>query len=221
MGQKINPLGFRLGTPQSHRSRWFAQPKNYSQNLQEDEKLRDYIKNYVQKKFKISSVVEGITRIEIKKEFYVTYILNIKIYTASITLFKENGPQELKELRMNLEKDFYCVNRKIKLAIKRITEPYRYPNIVAEFIAYQLKRRVPYRKAMRMAVELTEEANTKGVRVQMAGRLGGKDIARVDWIQEGRLPLQTVQAKIDYCSYTVRTILGVLGIKIWIFIDGE
>nr|YP_009436919.1 ribosomal protein S3 [Cyphia tortilis]ATG27294.1 ribosomal protein S3 [Cyphia tortilis] len=221
MGQKINPLGFRLGTTQSHHSRWFAQPKNYSQNLQEDEKLRDYIKNYVQKKFKISSIVEGITRIEIKKEFYITYILNIKIYTASRTLFKENGPQELKELRMNLEKDFYCVNRKIKLAIIRITEPYRHPNIVAEFIVYQLKSRVPYRKAMRMAVELTEKANTKGVRVQLAGRLGGKDIARVDWIQKGRLPLQTIQAKIDYCSYTVRTILGVLGIKIWIFIDGE
>nr|ATG26636.1 ribosomal protein S3 [Cyphia bulbosa var. bulbosa]ATG26673.1 ribosomal protein S3 [Cyphia bulbosa var. bulbosa] len=215
MGQKINPLGFRLGTTQSHHSLWFAQPKNYSQNLQEDEKIRDYIKNYVQKNMQISSVVEGITRIEIQKQIDVT---KIKIYTASSTLFTENGPQEIKELQMNLQKDFYCVNRKLNLAITRIAEPYRNPNILAEYIADQLKDRVSYRKAMKKAIELTEKANAKGIRVQIAGRLGGKDIARVDWIQEGRLPLQTIQAKIDYCSYTVRTIHGVLGIKIWIFL---
>nr|YP_009436557.1 ribosomal protein S3 [Cyphia dentariifolia]YP_009436592.1 ribosomal protein S3 [Cyphia dentariifolia]ATG26832.1 ribosomal protein S3 [Cyphia dentariifolia]ATG26869.1 ribosomal protein S3 [Cyphia dentariifolia] len=216
MGQKINPLGFRLGTTQSHHSLWFAQPKNYSQNLQEDEKIRDYIKNYVQKNMQISSVVEGITRIEIQKQIDVT---KIKIYTASSTLFTENGPQEIKELQMNLQKkDFYCVNRKLNLAITRIAEPYRNPNILAEYIADQLNNRVSYRKAMKKAIELTEKANAKGIRVQIAGRLGGKDIARVAWIQEGRLPLQTIQAKIDYCSYTVRTIHGVLGIKIWIFI---
>nr|YP_009436852.1 ribosomal protein S3 [Cyphia schlechteri]YP_009436891.1 ribosomal protein S3 [Cyphia schlechteri]ATG27227.1 ribosomal protein S3 [Cyphia schlechteri]ATG27268.1 ribosomal protein S3 [Cyphia schlechteri] len=216
MGQKINPLGFRLGTTQSHHSLWFAQPKNYSQNLQEDEKIRDYIKNYVQKNMKISSVVEGITRIEIQKQIDV---IKIKIYTASSQLF--NGPQEIKELQMNLQKDFCCVNLKFNLAITRIAKPYRNPNILAEFIADQLKNRVSYRKAMKKAIELTEQENTNGIRVQIAGRLGGKDIARVDWIQEGRLPLQTIQTKIDYCSYTVRTILGVLGIKIWIFIDGE
>nr|YP_009436655.1 ribosomal protein S3 [Cyphia glandulifera]YP_009436688.1 ribosomal protein S3 [Cyphia glandulifera]ATG26931.1 ribosomal protein S3 [Cyphia elata var. gerrardii]ATG26966.1 ribosomal protein S3 [Cyphia elata var. gerrardii]ATG27030.1 ribosomal protein S3 [Cyphia glandulifera]ATG27065.1 ribosomal protein S3 [Cyphia glandulifera] len=218
MGQKINPLGFRLGTTQSHYSLWFAQPKNYSQNLQEDEKIRDYIKNYVQKNMKISSVVEGITRIEIQKRIDV---IKIKIYTASSKLFNENRPQEIEELQMNLQKDFYCVNRKLNLAITRIAKPYRNPNILAEFIADQLKNRVSFRKAMKKAIELTEQANTKGIRVQIAGRLGGKDIARVDWIQEGRVPLQTIQAKIDYCSYTVRTIYGVLGIKIWIFIDGE
>nr|YP_009436458.1 ribosomal protein S3 [Cyphia crenata]YP_009436491.1 ribosomal protein S3 [Cyphia crenata]ATG26733.1 ribosomal protein S3 [Cyphia crenata]ATG26768.1 ribosomal protein S3 [Cyphia crenata] len=218
MGQKINPLGFRLGTTQSHHSLWFAQPKNYSQNLQEDEKIRDYIKNYVQKNMKISSVVEGITRIEIQKRIDV---IKIKIYTASSKLFNENRPQEIEELQMNLQKDFYCVNRKLNLAITRIAKPYRNPNILAEFIADQLKNRVSFRKAMKKAIELTEQANTKGIRVQIAGRLGGKDIARVEWIQEGRVPLQTIQAKIDYCSYTVRTIYGVLGIKIWIFIDGE
>nr|YP_009436261.1 ribosomal protein S3 [Cyphia banksiana]YP_009436294.1 ribosomal protein S3 [Cyphia banksiana]ATG26438.1 ribosomal protein S3 [Cyphia banksiana]ATG26473.1 ribosomal protein S3 [Cyphia banksiana] len=218
MGQKINPLGFRLGTTQSHHSLWFAQPKNYSQNLQEDEKIRDYIKNYVQKNMKISSLVEGITRIEIQKQIDV---IKIKIYTASSKLFNENRPQEMEELRMNLQKDFYCVNRKLNLSITRIAKPYRNPNILAEFIADQLKNRVSYRKAMKKAIELTEQANTKGIRVQIAGRLAGKDIARVSWIQEGRLPLQTIQAKIDYCSYTVRTIHGVLGIKIWIFIDGE
>nr|YP_009405981.1 ribosomal protein S3 [Lobelia sessilifolia]ASA38055.1 ribosomal protein S3 [Lobelia sessilifolia] len=218
MGQKINPLGFRLGTTQSHYSLWFAQPKKYSENLQEDAKIRDYIKNYIQKKMKIYSVVEGITRIEIQKQIDV---IKIKIHTASQKLFNEKRPREIEELQRNLQKEFYCVNRKFNLAIIRIAKPYRNPTILAEFIADQLKNRVSFRKAMKKAIELTEQANTKGIRVQIAGRIDGKEIARVEWIREGRVPLQTIQAKIDYCSYPVRTISGILGIKIWIFIDGE
>nr|YP_009403269.1 ribosomal protein S3 [Dialypetalum floribundum]ASA34461.1 ribosomal protein S3 [Dialypetalum floribundum] len=218
MGQKINPLGFRLGTTQSHYSLWFAQPKKYSENLQEDAKIRDYIKNYIQKTMKIYSVVEGITRIEIQKQIDV---IKIKIYTASQKLFNEKRPREIEELQRNLQKEFYCVNRKFNLAIIRIAKPYRNPTILAEFIADQLKNRVSFRKAMKKAIELTEQANTKGIRVQIAGRIDGKEIARVEWIREGRVPLQTIQAKIDYCSYPVRTISGILGIKIWIFIDGE
>ncbi|KAK1359599.1 Ribosomal protein L22 [Heracleum sosnowskyi] len=90
-----------------------------------------------------------------------------------------------------------------------------------EFIAGQLKNRVSFRKSMKKAIELTEQADTKGIQVQISGRIDGKEIARVEWIREGRVPLQTIRAKIDYCSYTVQTIYGVLGIKIWIFIDGE
>nr|APQ39843.1 ribosomal protein S3 [Lobelia siphilitica var. siphilitica] len=216
MGQKINPLGFRLGTTQSHYSLWFAQPKEYSENLQEDAKIRDYIKNYIQKKMKISSAV-GILRIEIQKQIDV---IKIKIYTASQKLFeKRKRPQEMKELQRNLQKEFYCVNRKFNLALIRIAEPYRNPTILAEFIADQLKKRVSFRKAMKKAIKLTEKANTKGIRIQIAGRIDGNEIARVEWIREGRLPLQTIQAKIDYCSYPVQTISGILGIKIWIFID--
>nr|YP_009186644.1 ribosomal protein S3 [Brighamia insignis]YP_009339470.1 ribosomal protein S3 [Delissea rhytidosperma]ALI30890.1 ribosomal protein S3 [Brighamia insignis]APQ38862.1 ribosomal protein S3 [Delissea rhytidosperma] len=218
MGQKINPLGFRLGTTQSHYSLWFAQPKKYSENLQEDAKIRDYIKNYIQKKMKIYSVVEGITRIEIQKQIDV---IKIKIYTASPKLFNEKQPGEIKELQRNLQKEFFWVNRKFNLAIIRIAKPYRNPTILAEFIADQLKKRVSFRKAMKKAIELTEQANTKGIRVQIAGRIDGNEIARVEWIREGRVPLQTIQGKIDYCSYPIRTISGILGIKIWIFIDGE
>lgn len=216
MAQKINPLGFRLGTTQSHYSLWFAQPKEYSENLQEDAKIRYYIKNYIQKKMKISSAV-GILRIEIQKQ---TDVIKIKIYTASQKLFeKRKRPQEMKELQRNLQKEFYCVNRKFNLALIRIAEPYRNPIIVAEFIADQLKQRVSFRKAMKTAIKLTKKANTKGIRIQIAGRIDGNEIARVEWIREGRLPLQTIQAKIDYCSYPVQTISGILGIKIWIFID--
>ena len=193
MGQKINPLGFRLGTTQSHHSLWFAQPKNYSEGLQEDQKIRNCIKNYVKKNAKISSGVEGIARIEIQKR--------------------------IEELQMNVQKELNCVSRKLNIAITRISNPYGNPNILAEFIAGQLKNRVSFRKAMKKAIELTEQADTKGIQVQIAGRLDGKEIARVEWIREGRVPLQTIQAKIDYCSYTVRTIYGVLGIKIWTFLD--
>nr|YP_009435174.1 ribosomal protein S3 [Lobelia linearis]ATG25175.1 ribosomal protein S3 [Lobelia linearis] len=218
MGQKINPLGFRLGTTQNHYSLWFAQPKKYSENLQEDANIRNYITNFIKKNIKIPSVVEGITRIEIQKQIDVT---TIKIYTVSPKLFNEKQPRELEELQRNLHKEFYCVNRKFNLSIIRIAKPYRNPNILAEFIANQLRNRVSFRKAMKKAIELTEKENTKGIRVQIAGRIDGKDIARVEWIREGRVPLQTIQAKIDYCFYPVQTLYGILGIKIWLFIDGD
>ncbi|CAN4119600.1 unnamed protein product [Withania somnifera] len=176
MGQKINPLGFRLGTTQGHHSLWFLQPKNYSEGLQEDQKIRDCIKNYVQKNMRTSYGAEGIARIEIQK----------RIDLIQVIIFMG------------------------------------FPKLLIEkFIAGQLKNRVSFRKAMKKAIELTEQADTKGIQIQIAGRIDGKEIARVEWIREGRVPLQTIRAKIDYCSYTVRTIYGVLGIKIWIFLDEE
>ncbi|KAL4327911.1 hypothetical protein AHAS_Ahas13G0147400 [Arachis hypogaea] len=176
MGQKINPLGFRLGTTQSHDSLWFAQPINYSENLQEDKKIRDYIKNYIKINIRISSGVEGIAGIKIQKRIDLIQVI-------------------------------------ISMGFPKL--------LIEEFIAGQLRNRVSFRKAMKKAIELTEQAGTKGIQVQIAGRINGKEIARVEWIREGRVPLQTIRAKIDYCSYTVRTIYGVLGIKVWIFVNKE
>nr|YP_010210439.1 ribosomal protein S3 [Paraboea guilinensis]UBD08323.1 ribosomal protein S3 [Paraboea guilinensis] len=218
MGQKINPLGFRLGTTQRHHSLWFAQPKNYSKGLQEDQKIRDFIKNYVQKNMRMSSGAEGIARIKIKKRIDLIQII---IFMGFPKLLIESRPRAIEELQMNLQKEFYYGNRKLNIAITRIAKPYGNPNILAEFIAGQLKNRVSFRKAIKKAIELTEQADTKGIQVQIAGRIDGKEIARVEWIREGRVPLQTIRAKIDYCSYIVRTIYGVLGIKIWIFLDKE
>nr|YP_009754147.1 ribosomal protein S3 [Vachellia nilotica subsp. indica]YP_009771369.1 ribosomal protein S3 [Pterolobium punctatum]QIQ56936.1 ribosomal protein S3 [Vachellia nilotica subsp. indica]QIT02071.1 ribosomal protein S3 [Pterolobium punctatum]WBU15024.1 ribosomal protein S3 [Pterolobium punctatum] len=218
MGQKINPLGFRLGTTQSHHSLWFAQPKNYSESLQEDEKIRDCIKNYVQKNMRISSGVEGIARIKIQKRIDLIQVI---IYMGFPKLLIEGKPRRIEELQMNVQKKLNCMNEKLNITVTRISNPYGHPNILAEFIAGQLKNRVSFRKAMKKAIELTELAGTKGVQVQIAGRIDGKEIARVEWIREGRVPLQTIRAKIDYCSYTVQTIYGVLGIKIWIFVNEE
>nr|QFV18267.1 ribosomal protein S3 [Halerpestes sarmentosa] len=218
MGQKINPLGFRLGTTQSHHSVWFAQPKSYSEGLQEDQTIQDCIKNYVQKNMKISSGVEGIARIKIKKRIDLIQVI---IYMGFPKLLLESSPRGIEELQSNVQKEFNSVNRKLNIAIKRVAKPYGQPNILAEFIAGQLKNRVSFRKAMKKAIELTEQADTKGIQIQIAGRIDGKEIARVEWIREGRVPLQTIRAKIDYCSYTVRTIYGALGIKIWIFAGEE
>nr|YP_011009840.1 ribosomal protein S3 [Garcinia esculenta]WPW46302.1 ribosomal protein S3 [Garcinia esculenta]WQG15168.1 ribosomal protein S3 [Garcinia esculenta]WQH62452.1 ribosomal protein S3 [Garcinia esculenta]WQM20620.1 ribosomal protein S3 [Garcinia esculenta] len=218
MGQKINPLGFRLGTTQSHHSLWFTQPKNYSEGLQKDQKIRNCIKNFVQKNLKISSGVEGIAIIEIQKRVDVIQII---IYMGFPKLLIESKAKRIEKLQLYVEQELNCVNQKPNITIVRIVNPYGNPNILAEFIAGQLKNRVSFRKAMKKAIELTEQTNTKGIQIQIAGRLDGKEIARVEWIREGRVPLQTIRAKIDYCSYPVRTIYGVLGIKIWVFVDNE
>ena len=214
MGQKINPLGFRLGTTQSHDSIWFAQPTNYSENIQEDKKIRDCIKNYIQKNIRISSGVEAIGQIKIQKRIDLIQVI---IYMGFPKFLIEGKSQKIEELQTNMQKKLNCVNRKLNIAIVKVANAYKHPNIIAEFIAGQLKNRVSFRKAMKKAIELTEQAGTKGVQVQIAGRIDGKEIARVEWIREGRVPLQTIRAKIDYCCYTVRTIYGVLGIKVWIF----
>nr|YP_009417566.1 ribosomal protein S3 [Erythronium sibiricum]AQD17424.1 ribosomal protein S3 [Erythronium sibiricum] len=216
MGQKINPLGFRLGTTQSHHSFWFAQPQNYSAGVQEDEKIRNCIKDYVQKNKRTSSGFEGIARIQIKKRIDLIQVI---IHIGFPNLLIEGRTRGIEELQMNVQKDFNSVNRKLNIAITRVENPYGQPNILAEYIAVQLKNRVSFRKAMKKAIELTEQTDTKGIQVQIAGRIDGKEIARVEWIREGRVPLQTIRAKIDHCSYTTRTIYGVLGIKIWIFVD--
>lgn len=241
MGKKINPLLFRLETTQSHHSLWFEQPKNYPKGLQEDKKIRDSIKNYVQKNRRKSYVIEGITCIKIKKGID---LIEVIIYTGLPKLLIERKPRRIekleknvqkelelekkqkeleknvqKELEKDLKKEINCVSRKLNITIRRIAKPYGHPNILAEFIARQLKSRVSFRKAMKKAIKLTEEAGTNGVKIQIAGRIGGKDIARVEWTRRGRVPLQTVRANIDYCSYPVRTIYGILGIKIWKFVN--
>nr|YP_009657161.1 ribosomal protein S3 [Medicago blancheana]YP_010565942.1 ribosomal protein S3 [Medicago rotata]QCO74043.1 ribosomal protein S3 [Medicago blancheana]UZC30527.1 ribosomal protein S3 [Medicago rotata] len=215
MGQKMHPLGFRLGTTQNHDSIWFAQPRIYSENLKEDKIIRDCIQNYIQK----TSGVEGVGRIKIKKTIDKIQVI---IYMVLPTLLTEEGkPPRIEELQTNVQKKVNCVTRKMNITITRIQNAYSDPNILAEFIAGQFKNRISFRKAIKKAIELADQAGTKGVQVQIAGRIDGKEIARVEWIREGRVPLQTIRAKIDYCSYPVRTIYGVLGIKVWVFLNND
>nr|QFV19930.1 ribosomal protein S3 [Macrosolen tricolor] len=218
MGQKINPLSFRLGTTHNHHSLWFAQSKDYSYGLQEDQKIRDFIKNYVQKNMRISSSVDGMARIKIQKR---VDLIQVIIYMGFPKLLIGEKSRGLEELQMNVQKELNYMTRKLNITIKRIAKPYGYPNILAAFITDQLKNRVSFRKAIKKAIELTKQANTKGIQIKIAGRIDGKEIARVEWIREGKVPLQTIRSKIDYCSYPTRTIYGILGIKIWIFRNEE
>ncbi|KAL5641853.1 hypothetical protein ACJX0J_003776 [Zea mays] len=177
MGQKINPLGFRLGTTQNHHSFWFAQPKNYSEGLQEDKKIRNCIKNYIQKnrkkgsnrKMESDSSSEVITHIEIQKEIDTIHVI---IHIGFPNLLKKKGAIE--ELEKDLQKEVNSVNQRLNIAIEKVKEPYRQPNILAEYIAFQLKNRVSFRKAMKKAIELTKKADIKGIKIQIAGLLGVK-----------------------------------------------
>jgi small subunit ribosomal protein S3 len=159
---------------------------------------------------------EVITHIEIQKEIDTIHVI---IHIGFPNLLKKKGVIE--ELEKDLQKEINSVNQRLNISIEKVKEPYRQPNILAEYIAFQLKNRVSFRKAIKKAIELTKKADIRGVKVKIAGRLGGKEIARAECIKKGRLPLQTIRAKIDYCCYPIRTIYGVLGVKIWIFVDEE
>ncbi|PPS16147.1 hypothetical protein GOBAR_AA04433 [Gossypium barbadense] len=132
---------------------------------------------------RLSSGVEGIARIEIQKRLNLIQVI---IYMRFPKLLIEDKQRKHEELQMNVQKELNCMNRKLNIAITRIGNPYGHPNILAEFIARQLKNRVSFRKAMKKAIESTEQADTKGIQIQIAGRIDGKEIARVEWIQEVR-----------------------------------
>ncbi|CAL9071742.1 unnamed protein product [Musa hybrid cultivar] len=158
----------------------------------------------------------------------VSYPILKLIYSAAANASHNMGLTKLihslvkiEELDMNVQKEFHSVNRRVNIAITRVEKPYGQHNVLAECIALQLKNKVSFRKAMKKVIELAEQTDTKGMQVQIVGRIDGKEIARVEWIKDGRVPLQTIRAKIDHCFYTIRTIYGVLSIKIWIFVDKE
>nr|YP_009974248.1 ribosomal protein S3 [Ptisana novoguineensis]QNH94123.1 ribosomal protein S3 [Ptisana novoguineensis] len=218
MGQKINPLGFRVGVTQQHYSYWFAQPKNYSKFLEEDEKVRTCIEKYVQKQIKNSSNYGGIARIEIEGK---TDLLQIEIYTGFPDLLVEENGLGIDKSRTNIEKLLKKKSQKIQITLKNVLQPYGEPRILAEHIALQLENRVAFRRTVKKAIELAKKTDIKGIKIQIAGRLNGNEIARVEWVREGRVPLQTIRAHINYCYYPAQTIYGVLGIKIWVFRDEE
>nr|YP_009026596.1 ribosomal protein S3 [Juniperus monosperma]AHH30167.1 ribosomal protein S3 [Juniperus monosperma] len=224
MGNKINPLGFRLGFTQNHYSLWFEEG-DYSEDLREDERIYNCIENYVKYiKSSINSSYGGITRIEILKQ---TELISVNIYIAFVDLFIEKKAprkkEKMKELRKEVQKMLVqsmlnSVNRELVISIEKVDIPYREPKILAEYIALQLKERVEIRKIMKKAIQLAEKANVRGVKIKMKGRLNGIERARKESAMKGRVPLQTLRAKIDYCYYAVQTVYGVLGIKIWIFV---
>lgn len=214
MGQKIHPLGFRLGVTQAHLSKWFARPSRYSDLLQEDDKIRNCIKQYVRTHVRTSSNYGGIARVEIQRK---TDLVQVDIHTGFPALLIEGRGKGLLVLKQSIQKAI-STERKLRITLSEIDKYYAEANILAEYIALQLENRVAFRRTMKKAIQLAmEQGKVKGIKIQIAGRLNGAEIARIEWAREGRVPLQTLRAQIDYCHYPAQTTYGVLGIKIWIF----
>lgn len=216
MGRKIHPLGFRLSVNQKHYSHWFAQSKDYPRFLEEDERIRTCIGEYVQKHIKNSSNYGGIAHIEIRRK---TDLIRIEIYTGFPDLLVEERSLGIDQLKANMEESLNFGNQKLQINLNDIIQPYGEPRILAEHIASQLENRVAFRRTMKKAVELFKKTTGRGIKIQIAGRLNGNEMARSEWVREGRVPLQTIRAPIGYCYYPAQTIHGVLGIKVWVFRD--
>ncbi|CAK8544306.1 unnamed protein product [Lathyrus sativus] len=223
MGQKIHPLVFRLGATQSHYSIWFAKPKMYFENVKEDKIIRYCINNFIQKTVPESCEFEtdisgyGMGRIKIQKRID---LIKVIIYMGLPNSLKEKVKDlRVEQLKTQVQKKVTCGNRELDLEITKLPSPYLYRDakIVAEFLSELLRNRISFRKAMQKVIELAEQADTKGVQIKIAGRMEGKEIARVEWTREGRVPLQTIRAPMDFCSVPLITLFGVFGVKIWIF----
>jgi small subunit ribosomal protein S3 len=219
MGQKVHPLGFRIGITHKHQSYWCTKPKVSSLWVQDASFLRNFLeKNYVG---------AGITKIEIQRRELDSPSISIEIYAARPAVFLGKDTKALDRLRDELVtklKTFYRkrnlpVPAKINLSlyVKPLADPETYAAVLAERLVEDLQQRKPYRRAMRQTVQKALRAGVKGIKVQVSGRLNGADIARAEDLREGPVPLQTLRADIDYSSKSAKTIFGLLGVKIWVF----
>jgi len=206
MGHKVNPIGFRLGTTRTWSSRWFASKRDYPQNLMEDIRIR----NFITKKFDAA----GIARVEIER---AAKNLTVNIYSSRPGIIigkKRSGAETLKD---ELKKICKITSGDPVLNVFEVKKPDLEAKLLGDSIKQQLERRVSFRRAMKKAIGSSIKAGAKGVKIQCSGRLGGADIARVERYMEGRVPLHTLRADIDYATSEAMTTFGLIGIKVWIF----
>lgn len=202
MGQKVHPIGLRLGIIRSWDSTWFAK-KEYANLVYEDAEIRRFLKEKLYH--------AGISRIEIAR---AADRARIRIHTARPGIVIGKKGAEIEALKQQLEQ---IVRREVMIDIQEVRKPEMDATLVAENIALQLTRRVAFRRAMKKAVSSSLKFGAKGVRVACAGRLGGAEMARREWYREGRVPLHTLRADIDYGTAVAKTTYGVIGVKVWIF----
>ena len=202
MGHKVNPIGLRLGINRTWDSMWFAS-KNYADLLHQDLKLRGYLRNRLQQ--------AGVSRVVIERP---AKRARVTIYTArpGVVIGKKGG--DIEKLRSELSA---MTDTDVHLNIIEIRKPEIDANLIAENIAQQLSRRVAFRRAMKRAVQSAMRLGALGIRINCAGRLGGAEIARTEWYREGRVPLHTLRADIDYGESTAQTTYGACGVKVWVF----
>ncbi|WP_017651199.1 30S ribosomal protein S3 [Fortiea contorta] len=210
MGQKIHPVGFRLGITQEHQSRWFAVPDRYPELLQEDYKLRQYIEK---KLGRLAQNNAGISEVRIERK---ADQIDLEVRTARPGVVVGRGGQGIESLRTGLQ-ELLGSNRQIRINVVEVQRVDADAYLIAEYIAQQLERRVSFRRVVRQAILRAQKAGIQGIKVQVSGRLNGAEIARTEWTREGRVPLHTLRADIDYSYCTAKTIYGILGIKVWVF----
>lgn len=203
MGQKVNPIGLRLGYIRGWDSNWFASTKDFAAKLMEDEQVRTYMEARMAK--------GGISRIVIERTIKR---VTLTIHTARPGVIIGKGGTEIDKIREELKK---LTGKEVQINILEIKRPELDAKLVAESIAQQLRARISYRRAMKQAIVTTMRVGAQGIKIKVSGRIGGAEIARSEQYQEGKVPLHTLRAEIDHASVGANTIYGVLGVKVWIF----
>lgn len=203
MGQKVNPTGLRLGINRNWTSRWFPSSKVTAFNIGEDYKIRKYIK----KELYYAGISETIIERTTKK-------IKITVITARPGLIIGKKGTDIEKVKESLRK---LVQKDIAINIKEVKKPQSNAQLAAENVAMQLERRVAFRRAMKKVMQTAMKSGAKGIKVKVSGRLAGAEMARTEWYMEGRVPLHTLRAKIDYGFAEAMTTFGIIGVKVWIF----
>ena len=207
MGQKTHPLGFRLGITQEHKSSWYANFNQYSNVLEEDDKIRTFL-NTISKANSISNV--RINRNGLNDQ------IQLNIETGKPGILVGDRGAGLEKLLTNIKK-LLPVDRQVTINIFEVEKVDLNASLLADLVAEQLEKRIAFRRAIREALQRAQKQNVNGIKIQVSGRLNGAEMARSEWIREGRVPLQTLRADIDYATQEANTIYGILGIKVWLF----
>ena len=207
MGQKTHPLGFRLGITQEHKSKWYANFNQYANVLEEDDKIRTYINTISQ--------ANSIANVQINRNGLNDQI-QLNIETGKPGILVGDMGAGLENLLNNIKK-ILPESRQLTINVFEVEKVDLNASLLADLVAEQLEKRIAFRRAIREALQRAQKQNVNGIKIQVSGRLNGAEIARSEWIREGRVPLQTLRADIDYATQEANTIYGVLGIKVWLF----
>ena len=202
MGQKVNPTGFRIGVTEDWRSRWYAD-KNYATNLANDHEIREFLNKQLSR--------AAVSKVEIER---AGDKIKVIVTTARPGVVIGKKGAEIDALRKKLEK---IANGPVNIEVVEVKRPELDANLIAQSVAEQLEGRVAFRRAMRKAVQSARKSGAKGIRIQCSGRLGGAEMSRREWYREGRVPLHTLRAKIDYGFCTANTTMGAIGIQVWVY----
>ncbi|MGM0622392.1 MAG: 30S ribosomal protein S3 [Campylobacterota bacterium] len=203
MGQKVNPIGIRLGINRNWESRWFPSKERTPEFIAEDDKIRKFLKKEL--------YYAGVSSIIIER---TAKKLRVSIVSARPGIIIGKKGADIEKLKNRLQK---LVQKDVSLNIKEEKRPQASAQLAAENVAISLERRVAFRRAMKKVIQGAMKSGAKGIKVSVAGRLGGADMARTEWYREGRVPLQTLRAKLDYGYAEAQTTYGIIGIKVWIF----